>query len=1282
MTDVNQVYQMIRSCTNCKLAGKSKNSIEKRLLPSGSSVSNFMFIGISPSANAKGPGYYFSTDTKNKVFQQNRSLLVSVFNQFNIDFDTMWKTNVQKCIGETNNLDEKIFNTCYEATLKKEIDFIKPKLIFLLGKAVSNLFGLDQIGLMEYVKDIDAHIVSMYHPSYSLRGGISENNYAHHIDHLYDKIRNIVINNSFVNLHHHNQFSLRDGLGIETDIVQRLAELKYSGMSLTNHGNVNAHFRQYEACKKYNLKPIFGNEAYYSPNLNELRKYINEDTEENIQKRKELSKETHHITVLAKNIKGYYNLIALTNKSWLYNFYRVPRIDFDMLKEHREGLIILSGCPQGFIPSKLYNNEYEKAKNEAIRFKELFGDDFYIELLLTTYPKQKKINDLLIQLSKELNIKTVITTDTHYINKEDFIAQRIVWSHKDIKLKYENIDKLMIGLDDSLGDDFNTFDLYIKSLSELKESHKNLMNNDIFTNEVYEDSIFNVNEIFSKIEYFEMDNSLKMPKLYDNSHERFLKLIKQGIESRKLVFDNKAKKRLKEEIKIISQLDFIDYFLILQDIVNWTKNTFGINSVGPGRGSSAGSLVNYLLYITNVNPLDYKMLMFERFISLGRADLVDIDVDFAPSIRPRVFEYIIKRFGRQYVAQIGNYQTIKLKTAIQDVLRVFDIPYQEVIKVTKLIGNLDQEIEEKSIEEIRKVVKPLDELLNKYPKISPILNRLKGQIRSSGQHAAGLIISSKNLINNIPLTKTSTKTIVSANTEGGDHHELTAMGYIKYDILSLSTLDHIMETIKIIKEVRNIEIDFDKLVVDSNKEIYELLSKGDTFNIFQFSSGLATDYLKSMKPENLDELSIASALLRPGPLNQDMHTEYAIRKKNKEYYTHEALKDILNPTFGILIYQEQILRIAQELGGFSKSESNVFRKALVKYERSPEHEKERNKKVESFSKKLKKGLINKGLNKKEAQHWWEMIESFARYGFNFSHSLSYSILSYRQLYLKYYFAIEFYAATFNVEEIAKYPEIINNILKFNARKFDYDDYSFLRNYKIKVDKPQLKFMNPDFMILDNKIYPGLTKLKYLSEAKYKILKNNLNESKCNDIYYILKATYQVTNKKNKIVNKKVISKQVYETLVYSGALDYIDSDRNKLLETFIEVRKSDVELIKDEVDRFTKENDRLGFCLSEIQWATELQDKLKKDSKIGADLSSLSTNNSDGQVLDIFKVIDISNRVTKNNKKYKLLKCQTLTSIFDHIFMWNDLKVEKNKYYLGMFEKNRNFISVKKFKLV
>jgi len=1271
-----ELYDKIDACNSCELHKLTAN--EKRLKPWGYEKSMFMMIGQCPSSviDEDSSEFFFHYSNTNPTFTKNYNLLESMFKKVGLDFHTMWKTNLQKCRPENN--DDKNYlemETCRDQILRDEIEFVGSKVIFLLGGAVQKQMGLDDRarGKMTYSEEFKCYFIPIYHVSYCTRGGITEEEYINQLDHLKTDLKE-VRDLTFVNLHHHNQFSVRDGYGTETQITKRLQELRSPGFALTNHGNINGHYRQYKESNAVGLKPVFGTEFYYNKNRNEIMEILqNEDKKDKEQnaRRVELGKETYHITVLAKNEEGYKNLIRINNKAVMESFYRFPLIDFELLESARGSIYVFSGCAGAYIPQYLIGLDDTPAYEEAELFQATFGEDFYIELMSSQYEKQKEINAKLLGMSDEMGIEYVVTNDAHYIYPEDAkIHEMLLLSRNNATYEDLNDESKNVWV-------FTDQDYFIKSAQDIRE------NIDVIPENRIDKAIENVNDLFATIKYFEIDDSIKMPKVSDDSVKELKSLMIKGLEKRGIKPDDAIFRRMKEELNVIIDTGYIDYFLILADVVRYAKDKYGRYCIGPGRGSAVSSLINYLLEITDVNPLKYDFMMFSRFLDRARKDDPDIDTDFDPRIRDDILNYVTEKYGADQVMSIGNYGTNKAKSSIADVFRAYNVDYRDVLNATKSLDG-DKDVENKTLSDIRDRHPKIDALIKLHPDSHYIIEGIRDQIRSIGTHAAGIVLSGINLIENVPLSRTSSKKFVTANTEGGDYHELSEMGFVKYDFLSLSCIALINETNKLIEAKTGSEIDWDKMEdhEDDHTEIYALTHKGDSYGIFQYSSSLAVDFLKKMQPTTFNEFIAASGLLRPGPLDQNMHTEYSDRlNKKKRYKIHPALQDILGPTFGVIVYQEQIMRICAELAGFTAEENNVFRKALVKYEKSEAHEKVRRAKVKSFSDKLIAGLEDH-MSLKEAHELWGLIESFARYGFNYSHCHSYGVLSWRQLYQKYFYPVEFYCAMLNVEMIDHIPMIIRNMILFPAREFKNGEVK--SEFSIKLNKPDLRKMNYDFQICDDgkSIDYGIGKIKFLSRDSFDVLENNLTSKDMADFETLIKVKYDKPGRTGNINRSLVLGKKVFQSLVYSGALDYLNIERNEMIDFYNETHKSTVKRITGKKGVEETENDYCGVSFDKLQRLPKIREAVEEI--LTDDLRSFYETGSPrtmDAIADYVEVIEKKDRVSKNNRKYSLYKVANLYDIFYPIMSWSselNSSIKKGDEFVGLFKKSNEFVNILK----
>jgi DNA polymerase-3 subunit alpha len=1230
-----------------------------------------MLVGLSPSylAPSNREWHFIEPDEGRPTGTKNETLIKALLLRAGIDYWTCYKTNVLKCKAPDNNVEDARLRVCVDTHFVSELKSVKPDFVIVMG----NQTWKSIVSLIEKFPKIK--FVGINHVSYCVRGGCSEEEFTSQLD-KYKGVITSIRNKSFVNLHHHNEFSIRDGIGNTEDVADRLVELRSHAFCLTNHGNVNSIYRQFKASTERGLKPIFGCEFYYNEHARALVELDQEAklTPEQKALKKALDKQRHHVTIIAKNDAGYHNLMRLNNQAWIERFYRFPLIDDIALFGHAEGLVVGSGCIGGFIPSHLLSGDFEGARAKALMYKEVFGSDFYIELMSTLYEPQKKANDELVKLARDIGVKVIVTNDCHYINKGDHVIQKTAMLSRDNKTFEDANDPTAKVWT------FESTDLFIKTPEDLKSDLEKNLRSENYTDDVLEEAVSNVHDLVSRIELPNIDRKIKLPKIAKNPEQKFKQLVKEGIIRRGLTLDEVAKKRLKLEVQTIISLGFVDYFLILAELITWTKETYGKFSTGVGRGSAAGSYVNYILGITGVNPLvvGEGNLMFERFMSPGRRDLPDIDTDFDSRIKRSVVQHAIELFGRDNVVAIGNYGTNKLKSTIQDVLRVHDAPFGEVTSITK---KLHDALEDMSLEAVLEKTPALKELLDKYPGSIKAVTALRGSIRSIGQHAAGICIAGVPVTENLPLIKTSTGELVTANTEGGDYHELTDMGFVKYDILGLTCIDIISDAVELVMKHRGIDLDWDKFetTIDTNAPgMYNLLDTGDTYGIFQFGSKLATNYCKMLSPKNLDDLAAASALLRPGPLDVSAHLSFAKRKHGKEEFTvPECLQDILGRTAGILVYQEQILRICQELGGFTPEEASDFRKALVKYERSVTHEKKRKARVKTYAEKLIKGL-KKHMSKEEADLWWKNIEAFVRYGFCAAHAYSYAIQSRREMYLKYYYGPEFWTSLLNSSNRDELLVVVNNMMRHPVRRFDSEGKE--TDYYLRISLPSLKKRNSTFTLEydDNNeatVFYGLEHIKGLTENFFNAIAT-LTAEVFDNAEKLFTAKFENPKKDGKL--KFVIDKRCAQALLYSGALDYL-GDRSELVKTWNEVRKgSPIGTIKNKRHKMNLEETYNSYSLAKISANAKDRKILLEglEETLGSSFTTSRSydifNDADTTyAVDIGTITKMKSKTSKNGKPYRLLEITCDGEAFYPLICWKNADMESGVNYIYFMSKQR-----------
>ena len=781
---------------------------------------------------------------------------------------------------------------------------------------------------------------------------------------------------SFIHLHLHTQYSLLDSCLKIGDLMNKAQEYNMPAVAITDHGNILGALTFYKAARKSHIKPIIGAELYVAPETR-FDKPDKDNDEINY----------NHLVALVKNDQGYRNLSELISRSFTEGFYRKPRVDKDLLEKYHEGLVILTACFHGEIPFKLLSRREEEAYRAAKWYRELFKDDFYLEIQDHGLEKQIEVLPKLVTLSKDLGIPLVATNDVHYIHPEDADARDVliciqtnnVLSNPDRPMKKE------------------TDQMYFKSGAEMEE---------LFA--AYPESLDITMDIASKCNFdFKLGKyflpEFKVPQ-GTTVDDYFEKICREGFERLRPSLQGKKhgidvyEERLVDEIEKIRFMGFPGYFLIVWDIIRYSKE-MGIR-VGPGRGSVVGSLVSYVMGITTIDPLEYD-LIFERFLNPERISMPDIDMDFDGDRRDEVIRYIREKYGEENTAQIVTFGKMKAKLAIRDIGRVLEIPLNDVNKLAKMIpdgpkvelkseidGSLDLQKELKHVPETKKLI--------------DFALKLENNIRQTGMHAAGVVIAPKKLTEFMPLYKTKDDIVTQFEKE-----EVEEVGLLKMDILGLKTLTIIENILKALKDVEGITLDLDAIPLD-DQETFKVFQEGDTDGIFQFESSGMRDYLRRSKPDKITDLIALNALYRPGPLNSGMADSYVKRKLGKEKveYLFPELEDILADTYGVIVYQEQVMRISVELAGFAMSKADEMRKIMGK---KLVH------KLPPIRKDFIEGGEKRKHNKKKLESIFSQMETFAEYGFNKSHSTAYGILAYQTAYLKAHYPVYFMMANLSSE---------------------------------------------------------------------------------------------------------------------------------------------------------------------------------------------------------------------------------------------------------------------------
>ena len=888
------------------------------------------------------------------------------------------------------------------------------------------------------------------------------------------------MNKKFTHLHVHSHYSLLDGLPKIDQLLDYAKKLGIDSVALTDHGNIYGAVEFYKKAKERGIKPIIGCEVYVA--FESMR-----------QERPNIDDKRYHLILLAKNEKGYKNLVKIITQSHLKGFYYKPRVDEELLSQYSEGLIALSACIQGKIPRMIINNKMDEAEKTALKYQEIFGkENFYLELQKhKNLDGQEKANEGLIALSKRLDIPLVATNDVHYLKPEDAEVQDVLMLINTGANPNDPERRTLIKDDFS----FRTPEQMAEDFKETPEAIEN-------TGKIAEACNFEFKLGEIKLPKFEVPSE-KTPDEY------LRELCLEGVEKRYPEGDrSKILERMEYELSAIQKMGLASYFLIVQDFVNWAKKNRIV--VGPGRGSAAGSLVSFLVNITNVDPLKYNLL-FERFLNPGRAEgLPDIDLDFNDRRRNEVIEYVSEKYGRDKVAQIITFGTIAARAGIRDVGRVLGYEYSYCDVVAKMIPfGLDLEKTLASVTEFRE----LYEGNQKARKLIDLAKRLEGVVRHASTHACGVVISNQPLDEIIPLQHpTQNDKIIVTQYE---MHAVADLGLLKMDFLGLKNLTIIEDTLSRIYKVQGKNIDLENIPLDDEKT-YRLLQRGLTVGVFQLESEGMRKYLKQLKPSNIEDIIAMVALYRPGPMA--LIPEYIAGKHGQKdlTYFHPKLKPILESTYSIPVYQEQIMKIAQDLAGFSMPEADVLRKAIGK-------------KIEKLlmeqKKKFVDGMKKNSINESVALKIWHWIEPFAHYSFNRSHATCYAMIAYQTAYLKAHFTTEFTASLLTSErnDTERIGFLISEAKSMGIEVLPPDINESLQNFTV-VPPKQIRF--------------GLLAIKNVGEN---IMETVIQERKSSGPYNSVFDFVDRVSARSKDLNKKSL-----ESLIKAGAFEKF-GERGQLL---------------------------------------------------------------------------------------------------------------------------------------
>ncbi|MCK4781923.1 DNA polymerase III subunit alpha [Candidatus Parcubacteria bacterium] len=882
----------------------------------------------------------------------------------------------------------------------------------------------------------------------------------------------------FTHLHVHSHYSLLDGLPKIDEILDYVKQNDMDSVAITDHGVLYGAVEFYKKAKKAGIKPIIGCEFYMAFERME-------------QKRPNIDNKKYHLVLLAKNEIGYKNLVKLATKAHLEGFYYKPRIDDELLEKHSEGLIAMTACLRGKIPQLIIAKKINEAEKLALKYQKIFGkDNFYLEIQHhPNLPNQKIANHGLILLSKKLNIPLVATNDCHYLKPEDAEAQDILMLIN-TGAKPNDPGRLTMKSDD--------FSMHTSE--KMKELFKDTPSAIENTQKIADACNFEFKLGETKLPYFEVPDK-------KTSNEYLEELCEQGLEKRKLEKTKELADRLNYELSVIKQTGFASYFLIVQDFVNWSKQNRIV--VGPGRGSAAGSLVSYLLNITDINPLKYDLL-FERFLNPERISMPDIDLDFTDWRRGEVINYIAEKYGKDKVAQIITFGTMAARAAIRDVGRALSYDYNYCDRAAKMIPigfNLNQTLEK--ISEFKQFYQTDPQAT----KLIDLAKKLEGVARHASTHACGLVISKEPLTETVPL-QNSGKNNENIVTQY-EMHSIEDLGLLKMDLLGLKNLTIIEDTLSRIYKVQDKSIKIEEIPLD-DKKTFEILQKGQSTSVFQLESDGMKRYLKQLKPTEFEDIIAMVALYRPGPMQFIPDYIKGKHGKKKVEYLHPKLEPILGKTYGIMVYQEQLMQIAQQLSGFSLGEADVLRKAVGKKIK---------KLLLEQKEKFVGGGINNGIDKKIIEKIWEWILPFASYGFNRSHAASYAMIAYRTAYLKSHYPVEFMAAVLTSErqDIEKIAFLIEECKRMEIQVLAPDINESFKNFSVIPERNKIRF--------------GLLAIKNVG---YNIVETIVKERKANGHFDSIQDFISR-------VDSKDLNKKSLEALIKTGSFDKFE-ERNKLLQ--------------------------------------------------------------------------------------------------------------------------------------
>lgn len=897
----------------------------------------------------------------------------------------------------------------------------------------------------------------------------------------------------FAHLHVHTEYSLLDGSNKIHEYVARVKELGMNSAAITDHGVMFGCIDFYRAAKAAGIKPILGCEVYVAPGSRFDREVGQAENR------------YYHLVLLAENNQGYQNLMKIVSKAFIDGFYYKPRVDLELLKEYHEGIIALSACLAGEVAKNLTRGFYEEAKKAALRYQEIFGKgNFFLEMQDHGIPEQQRVNQQLLRMHQETGIELVVTNDVHYTYDTDVEAHDILLCVQTGK-RLQDEDRMR----------YEGGQYYVKSPEEMLRLFPYIP-----------EALENTQKIADRCDVEIEFGVTKLPK-FDvpapyTSWEYLNKLCYDGLKERYTENLDELGKRLEYELGVIQRMGYVDYFLIVWDFIRFARDHDIM--VGPGRGSAAGSLVSYTLGITKLDPIKYDLL-FERFLNPERVSMPDIDVDFCFERRQEVIDYVVEKYGKDRVVQIVTFGTMAARGVIRDVGRVMDLPYAQCDSIAKMIPTELNITIDKALK-MNPELRTLYETDETVKKLIDMSRRLEGLPRHTSMHAAGVVISQKSVDEYVPLSRASDGSIVTQFTMT----TLEELGLLKMDFLGLRTLTVIQNAVKLAEQNQGVKLDIDHINYE-DKKVYEMLGAGKTDGVFQLESGGMTSFMKELKPESLEDVIAGISLYRPGPM--DFIPQYIKGKNNADSITYDCpeLEPILKPTYGCIVYQEQVMQIVRSLGGYTLGRSDLLRRAMSK-KKAAVMEKERHNFVYGNTEEGVPGCVNRGISEQIANKIYDEMIDFAKYAFNKSHAAAYALVAYQTAYLKYYFPVEFMAAlmTSVIDNPSKVAEYI-----LSSRKMG-----------IAILPPDINRGYSSFSVDGKSIRYGLSAIKGVGKP---VIAAIVAEREERGLFKNLRDF--IERMSGREVNKKTI-----ENLIKAGAMDELPGNRRQKMMVYVQIMDS------------------------------------------------------------------------------------------------------------------------------